>query len=368
MFEASAPSGDYGHQFYIYGFWGFIQIYDHAIIAMENVSYNSLSPNPAIDKRVNRTAGKYNSPGYTNAVKLQDARFNGPKGLALDRTVGYPTWRNSFGQNVYTGYTRPTLFVADHYNHCIRMISITVAPWPGGTPANTSITTTLTGSEFKGFIGFNGPQREDYYPKNGYKDGNFREALFNGPTGLDFDSRGALYVADTGNRAIRKIVIDQAEVNLQFKLDYTGTVTTLDYTTFQSPTGVLFHNGFLYVCDKWSIYKIDVLNTDAVQIIAGGFPLPPGQLVPKIESAYGMVFKDKNLVFTDKYGVKILVNAGQMPPVIRPAPYASFPGVYPQALMEYQNNIVVGLQGKLPVQISGDQNCTCFLDIPGNCA
>lgn len=370
MFESSAPR-DSRYKFYIYGFWGFIQIYDHAIIAMENVYYNSLSPNPAIDIRVNRTAGNPNLSGYRNAVKLQDALFNEPKGLALDKTIGTTSLGNR-------GYTRPTLFVADSGNHCIRMISVTVSPFygPNVPPENgTVMVSTLTGSKFTGFSKDLGKQYYDAVV--GYKDGNFSEALFNSPTGLDFDSNGVLYVADTGNNAIRKIVIDQPEVNLQFKLDYTGKVSTLIPPEFglYSPTGVLFHAGYLYVCDRYTIYKIDVLNTNTVpyptvQIIAGGFPLPPGRIVPEFQDAYGMVFSGKNLLFSDKYGVKILVNAGQMPSVIRPAPLASFPAANrPLAMLEYpknSGNIVVGLHNSLPVQISG-KNCTCFPDILGNC-
>jgi hypothetical protein len=356
MFEVSAPVGTYGPQFYIYGFWGFIQIYDHAIVAMENVSYNSLSPNPVVDKRVNATAGRYNDPGYTNAIKIESARFNAPKGLALDKTIG-PTMAG-----VGNGYTRPTLFVADSSNHCIRMISVTITPFygPNANPKEGIIgVSTLTGSNFPGpGINPSGPKTQILYATAGYKDGNFSQALFNNPIGLDFDSNGVLYVADNGNNVIRKIVIDQPEVNMQYKLDYTGTVTTLKVPELVAPTGVLFYNGFLYVCDRSTIRKIDVLNTQAVKIIAS-----------ELNQPYGMVFSGKNLLFSDVSGVKILVNAGQMPPVIRPAPYASFsPSQRPQALMEYQGNIVVGLKGSYPVQISGGQNCTCYLDIPGNCA
>jgi hypothetical protein len=387
MFEVSAPVGTYGPQFYIYGFWGFIQIYDHAIVAMENVSYNSLSPNPVVDKRVNATAGRYNDPGYTNAIKIESARFNAPKGLALDKTIG-PTMAG-----VGNGYTRPTLFVADSSNHCIRMISVTITPFygPNANPKEGIIgVSTLTGSNFPGpGINPSGPKTQILYATAGYKDGNFSQALFNNPIGLDFDSNGVLYVADNGNNVIRKIVIDQPEVNMQYKLDYTGTVTTLKVPELVAPTGVLFYNGFLYVCDRSTIRKIDVLNPKPnpkfnpssnvldpeiydVQIIAGGFRLPPppeGQDLSQVQNPYGMVFSGKNLLFSDVSGVKILVNAGQMPPVIRPAPYASFsPSQRPQALMEYQGNIVVGLKGSYPVQISGGQNCTCYLDIPGNCA
>ncbi|MFN4150675.1 MAG: hypothetical protein ACK4IX_07005 [Candidatus Sericytochromatia bacterium] len=39
----------------------------------------------------------------------------------------------------------------------------------------------------------------------GYKDGNAAEARFNNPSSIDFDANDNMYVADTGNNAIRKI-------------------------------------------------------------------------------------------------------------------------------------------------------------------
>ncbi len=42
----------------------------------------------------------------------------------------------------------------------------------------------------------------------GYKDGKGTEAQFNYPTGLAFDAQDNLYVADTGNHAIRKVTPD----------------------------------------------------------------------------------------------------------------------------------------------------------------
>lgn len=44
--------------------------------------------------------------------------------------------------------------------------------------------------------------------KAGYKDGKGEEAQFNGLSELDFDDNDNLYVADTGNNAIRKITPD----------------------------------------------------------------------------------------------------------------------------------------------------------------
>ncbi|MNL70459.1 Virginiamycin B lyase [compost metagenome] len=39
----------------------------------------------------------------------------------------------------------------------------------------------------------------------GNVDGRGNTALFNGPTGLCFDASGSLWVADTGNNSIRRI-------------------------------------------------------------------------------------------------------------------------------------------------------------------
>lgn len=43
---------------------------------------------------------------------------------------------------------------------------------------------------------------------SGYKDGKGEEAMFNNPSNLSIDAQGNVYVADTGNNAIRKITPD----------------------------------------------------------------------------------------------------------------------------------------------------------------
>jgi sugar lactone lactonase YvrE len=85
------------------------------------------------------------------------ARFNGPTGLAVDRSGN--------------------LFIADTGNNVIRRL---------GTDG---IVTTIAGTA--GVAGFT--------------DGRGTASTLNGPTALAFDASGNLYVADTGNNAIRQV-------------------------------------------------------------------------------------------------------------------------------------------------------------------
>ncbi|MBL9213126.1 MAG: hypothetical protein JNL92_21875 [Opitutaceae bacterium] len=105
---------------------------------------------------VTTIAGTAGQVGTTDGVG-NAARFNRPRGLAIDRN--------------------DNLYVADSNNHTIRRI----------TPAG--VVTTIAG--LGGFSGSN--------------DGTATGARFNTPWGVAVDGGGTLYVADTGNHTVRRI-------------------------------------------------------------------------------------------------------------------------------------------------------------------
>jgi len=116
------------------------------------------------------------------------------------------------------------LFVADYNNNLIRKIII-----------STGVVTTLAGSTTPGFA-----------------DGTGTAATFWSPAGLVADGLGNLYVADQSNHEIRKIVISTGVVTTfagsHLMADTTNGIDTA--ARFNNPHGVAIDgNGNLYVAD-----------------------------------------------------------------------------------------------------------------------
>jgi sugar lactone lactonase YvrE len=110
--------------------------------------------------------------GYDDGA-ARSATFHSPKGIAVDESG--------------------TIFVADTMNHAIRKISPegVVSTLAGGKAAYAAI------REKEPIVGF--------YTPGGYADGHGGDAQFAYPIALALDAHGNLFVADEGNRAIRKV-------------------------------------------------------------------------------------------------------------------------------------------------------------------
>ncbi|MBI2497783.1 MAG: hypothetical protein HYV75_07695, partial [Opitutae bacterium] len=163
------------------------------------------------DKHVTTFAGSSGSRGNTNGSGTQ-ATFSAPLGLALDLSgnlyvadstnhtirkitppgvvstlagsAGQPGYANGNGSAARFNYPADVavdaagnVFVADRTNNVIRRIT------------SAGAVTTLAGTP----------------GVSGFDDGAGSGALFNQPGGLTLDGSGNLYVADTGNCTIRKI-------------------------------------------------------------------------------------------------------------------------------------------------------------------
>ena len=126
------------------------------------------------------------------------ARFFAPQGLATD------------GDNVY---------VADTNNHVIRMITLA-----------TGDVTTLAGGA----------------GQSGHADGSFTDARFNQPEGVALDAQTQkLYVADTGNRALRVLDLGAATVSTPALTPASGS----SFMGLDAPTGVALDGGMVFVTD-----------------------------------------------------------------------------------------------------------------------
>ncbi len=159
------------------------------------------------------------------------ARFNAPNGVAVDSSG-----------NVY---------VSDSTNNLIRKIT------------SAGVVTTLAG-----VVGVSGTQ-----------DGTGSGALFNHPTGLAVDSTGNLYLADTGNSTIRKITPAEVVTTLAGLPGIAGlTDGTGSSAFFNQPLAVAVDSsGTVYVADTGNAAIRKVTSTGTVSTLTlsqGTAPTP----------------------------------------------------------------------------------------------
>ena len=164
-----------------------------------------------------------------NNVPAADARFNGPVGICCDK----------YG----------TLYIADSNNHQIR---------------------TYKNGFVNVLAGKNGAA--------GFVDGAGPTARFDTPTDVAVDKAGTVYVADTGNHAVRKIKNDGKVVTLAGNnvggdgLAEAGTLTAITEVTTTWPSRRAMFNGLdsiavdaqgnIYVADDQVNHRIKKITPD----------------------------------------------------------------------------------------------------------
>ena len=152
------------------------------------------------------------------------ARFSSPRGMAVAADG--------------------RLFVADEFNHRIRVIS-----------ADGATVSTYAGSGNTGFSG------------SGFADGSTTTARFSFPSGVALTADGRLFIADTRNQRIRVISADGATVSTYAGIRFFGFANGSTTTArFRSPSGVaVTTDGRVFVADSFN-HRIRVISADGATV------------------------------------------------------------------------------------------------------
>ncbi len=184
-------------------------------------------------------------PSYTitNAAGNGQAGFAGDSGKAQEAQINYP-----LGLAVDNS---GNIYIADHLNHRIRRVA-----------ADGTIT-TVAGSDSIGSTGDDGPATS---------------ARLNFPSGIAIDGSGALYITDTMNHVIRKVVVGgnitlfagSRGVSGFREKDARDEFLEAKDAELNAPTGIAIDSsGNIYFCDTRN-HRVRKIGTDGkIRTIAG---------------------------------------------------------------------------------------------------
>lgn len=207
----------------------------------------------------------------TKAIQVGNGRY----GMA-DGSFADAKFRNPYSDVKRDSY----MYVTDTGNNCVRVVDLMFKK-----------VSTLTGSLYFA---------RSYKDALGYKDGVLQEAQFNSPKGIDIDKNGCIYIADSGNNVIRFIkdtyVLTLAGSGIAGYEN--GDVTV---AKFNHPTDVAIMDRDLYVADTFNraIRKIDS-EGNVMTIVKGGELIEPTGLYVKnsalyiVDSGAQAIFKQTN--------------------------------------------------------------------------
>ncbi len=174
-------------------------------------------------------AGQFSNPGFSgDNGPATSAQLNQPSGLAFDAAGN--------------------LYIADKLNNRIRMVA-----------AATGNITTVAGNGTAGFSGDGGPATG---------------AELTSPTGVALDASANLYIADSGNAAVRKVAAGTGTITTAAGIGgspgYSGDGGAATSAQLYSPNSVaLDSSGNLYIADSSdpSVRKVSVGGT--ISTVAG---------------------------------------------------------------------------------------------------
>jgi sugar lactone lactonase YvrE len=226
------------------------------------VNFSSLSLEQVLNGvAVDGVGNAYAAVSYESYVVRVDATTGAVTTIA---GTGYPTFNNDGIPATQADLFHPTgvavdaagdVFIADTNNNKVR-----------GVFAATGLITSVAGGangyyQASGFSGDGGPA---YY------------ALINAPTGLALDAAGDLYIADTGNNAVRRIDATSGKISSVAGIGtatagYTGDGGLATAATLSSPGGIAVDAlGDLFIADSGNnvIRRVDGV-TGKISTIAG---------------------------------------------------------------------------------------------------
>lgn len=220
---------------------------------------------------VTTVAGKARVIGWQDG-KGSEARFRRPEGIVVNKDSG-------------------VIYVSDTFNGSIRQIS------PQG------VVTTFAGRIHEGW---------------GFADGRGTAARFNQPEGITIDRHGILYVADHGNKAIRKILPNGEVTTLVGPPHPTGGNEDgpLNIAQISDPSGIgIDAAGNLYVTTTRQLRKIStdgIVSTVAGEENYGGHVDAIGRAA-SFEQPGGITADDKgNLFMADNTTVRKITPSGSV--------------------------------------------------------
>ena len=244
---------------------------------------------------VTTLAGLPQVPGFSDGTGSA-ARFNGPKGIAVQEGV------------------TSLFYVADTGNHVIRQVTVggAVVTAAGNPPRAGLINSTGESARFDApagvavigndlFVSDTGNDTVRKVTASGLVT-SLTGNVFNGPRGIAAVGTD-LYVADSGNHAIRKVT--SAGVVTTFAGSDSGVEGFANGTgtaaRFRMPKGVATDGSFLYVADtgNHAVRKINIGSGTVTTVAGDGTPGLPTDTPSRFRSPEGIAFLGGNIYAAD---------------------------------------------------------------------